>query len=102
TYAQPQENAGTTDGGEDVTVGATVEIQEAGVSPGRAEIKVGQAVKWRNTNDFPVRLSFSSTPQTPTIEPHGTLTMRFRADATYDLNNTETGEPLAGGFVYVE
>ncbi len=101
-YAQPEEESGTTDVGEDVEVGATVEIQDAGVSPGRAEIKVGEAVRWENTNDFPVQLYFSSTSQTPTIEPGGTLEMRFRADADYDLNNTDTGESLAGGFVYVE
>lgn len=100
-YASATEETGTTNV-EGATVGATVEILQYGTSPSRVEISTGEAVRWVNTNSFPVELSFDRTSQTPRIPPGGNLTMRFRGITEYTINNTQTGQVHSRGEIYVQ
>lgn len=100
-YADADQETGTTNAG-DATVAAKISISEFGVTPARAEIKTGQAVTWTNKNSFPVRLEFDRTSQTPTLEPGEELSMRFRGITYYKVFNTQKGDRIARGSIYVE
>ncbi|MFB6166799.1 MAG: hypothetical protein ABEJ62_00875 [Candidatus Nanohaloarchaea archaeon] len=100
-YAGAGEATGTTQASE-ASVAATVKIGEFGVTPARASIQVGQAVQWKNNNAFPVRLEFDRTPQTPTIQPNGTLEMKFRGITYYTVYNANTDKEIAQGSINVQ
>lgn len=100
-YASADEESGSTDT-EGATIGQTISIDEFGVTPARATIQVGEAVRWENEREEPVRLEFDRTSQTPTIQPGGSLEMRFRAVTYYDVFNADTDDKITGGSIATE
>ncbi|MDY6769933.1 MAG: hypothetical protein SVU88_03090 [Candidatus Nanohaloarchaea archaeon] len=100
-YADADEETGTTET-QGATVGATITVGEFGVDPASVTIDTGQAVRWTNEKDFPVRLEFDRTPQTPVIPPGGTQEMRFRGITYYDVYNADSGEQIGSGRINVQ
>lgn len=76
-YAGASEDTGKKVG-ETAEIQATFHIKKYGIAPATAEISIGAAVKFVNENDFPVRLEFDRTPQTPVLQPGESLAMKFR------------------------
>lgn len=100
-YASVNESRGTTDiKGSEVT--ATVNISEYGTSPARAEIKVGEAVRWNNQNDFGVYIELSGVDENIVLDGGESSAMVFRGMTNYDVYKQSDDFKFASGMVYAE
>lgn len=101
TYASADEDSASTDTS-DATFMGTVEIQQYGTSPARIEGKVGEAVRFDNTNSFPVTVTFDRSKAELSIPANSEDSAKFRAITQYTVTNADTGDKLGSGTIYVE
>jgi len=100
-YASGNESRGSSDVDEAEVV-SSVNISEYGLAPTRVEIGIGEAVMWRNTNDFPVYIDFEGVDENIQIDGQGTGRMKFRGMSNYEVKKQSDDSTVGKGFVYVE
>lgn len=78
-----------------------INISADDVAPVDARGEQREMVRWRNTNEFPVYLSFAWMDSNRTIEPGESGSMLLSGQTSYRVYRNDTGEFIAEGTVAI-
>lgn len=100
-YATSEQDTGSKKNpGAEVT--SEVTVSEYGVTPTRIEIEVGEGVRWRNSNDFPVHVEFDRTSEVLSLASGESSTMYFRGITDFSVYRSSNNRLIGQGTVFIK